>query len=590
MQTCGRWQRRDKMIQTFSKIWRFSAKRHSLLIKGLVSSFFRSVFGVTQLLAIIHTVYALTGNADTGDCMKRVVVLTLICLIGNFISSYVEQISTVEAGLFMAGDKRVSIGNVLRRVPLGFFNDTSAGQITATLTTTLTGVEMSACSALVRIISGVFGAFVMFLAMVLYDWRIGMIAGLGMVVYLFVVNWQMKISRTHSHILQTAQTRLAESTLRFLQGIKVTKAFSFHEGDRNLKRAIDESRDANIGLTGKSMPSQFAANLTIAVFESLILTAALYLGVGSLDNTVTKTVVLVIYSFILYSSLNQAGSTLSMIGILDHGMSEVQELENAGQLTCETPKQNPLSNEITLENVSFSYGKNEVLHNISTTIKPHSFTAVIGPSGSGKSTLCQLIPRFRDVSSGTIRIGGADIRHMETEELMKKISIVFQRVYLFEDSILNNIRFGKPDATLEEVRTAAKAAQCDAFIMALPDGYETLVGEGGSNLSGGEKQRISIARAILKDSPIIILDEATSALDAENEHEILQAIDELTRNKTVIMIAHRIKSVQKADHIIAIDGGRIVQEGTHEQLIGENGLYADFVAARQEAVGWKLAR
>lgn len=239
-------------------------------------------------------------------------------------------------------------------------------------------------------------------------------------------------------------------------------------------------------------------------------------------------------------------------------------------------------------NVTFSYGENEVLHNISTTIKPQSFTAVIGPSGSGKTTLCQLIPRFRDVTAGNVRIGGADIRHMEMEELMKKVSMVFQKVYLFEDTILNNIRFGKPDATLEEVREAAKAARCDDFIMALPNGYDTMVEEGGSNLSGGEKQRISIARAMLKDAPIVILDEATSALDAENEHEILAAIDELTHNKTVIMIAHRIQSVQKADHIIAVDRGRIVQEGTHEELIQKKGLYADFIAARTEAVGWKL--
>lgn len=236
-------------------------------------------------------------------------------------------------------------------------------------------------------------------------------------------------------------------------------------------------------------------------------------------------------------------------------------------------------------NVTFSYGENEVLHNISTTIKPQSFTAVIGPSGSGKTTLCQLIPRFRDVTAGNVRIGGADIRYMEMEELMKKVSMVFQKVYLFEDTILNNIRFGKPDATLEEVREAAKAARCDDFIMALPNGYDTMVEEGGSNLSGGEKQRISIARAMLKDAPIVILDEATSALDAENEHEILAAIDELTHNKTVIMIAHRIQSVQKADHIIAVDRGRIVQEGTHEELIQKKGLYADFIAARTEAVG-----
>ena len=193
------------------------------------------------------------------------------------------------------------------------------------------------------------------------------------------------------------------------------------------------------------------------------------------------------------------------------------------------------------------------------------------------------------MKKGRILIGGTDIRHIPTEELMSKISVVFQKVYLFEDTIFNNIRFGKPTATLEEVRTAAKAARCDDFIMALPEGYDTLVQEGGNNLSGGEKQRISIARAILKAAPIIILDETTSALDTENEHEVLAAIEELTENKTVIMIAHRIKTVEKADHIIAIEDGRIVQEGTHEELLHRTGIYADFIHTREKASGWKLA-
>lgn len=241
-----------------------------------------------------------------------------------------------------------------------------------------------------------------------------------------------------------------------------------------------------------------------------------------------------------------------------------------------------------MDHVSFSYGENEILHDVSTTIEPNSFTALIGPSGSGKTTLCQLIARFRDISSGAITIGGADLRYMHDEDLMQKISMVFQNVYLFEDTIFNNIRFGKPDAGLEEVRKAAKAAYCDDFIMALPDGYNTVIKEGGNSLSGGEKQRISIARAILKDSPIVILDEATSALDAENEHDILGAIDMLTKDKTVIMIAHRIKSVEKADHIIALKNGRIVQEGTHTQLKNIKGLYADFLASREEATVWQM--
>lgn len=576
------------MLETFTKIWIFSSRRHKSLITAFAAALIRSAFGITQLFAILIAINVLMGKAPVKSSVIWIVVLTGVCVVGNFIASYIEQISTMQAGFFMTGDKRVSVGNVLRRVALGFFNDASAGKITAVLTTTLSGVETAAAMAMINIVSGLFQALVYFLFMLFYDWRIGILSGVGMLVYWLVIGWQMKVSRKEAPEALAAQSHLAEAALTFLQGIKVTKAFSFQKGDEQLKEAIQDSSDANIHLTDKSMPSQFASSLVIAVFESGILLATLFFCFVTEDISVVKTIVLLIYSFMVYSSLNQAGSMLSMIGVLDTGLSEVETLEKTEQMVCEEPVQKADSNEIIFDRVSFSYGTNEVLHSISTVIRHKSLTAIIGPSGSGKTTLCQLIPRFRDVSEGTITIGGADVRHMEYEELMKKISMVFQKVYLFEDTIGNNIRFGRPDATLEEVRAAAKAARCDDFIMALPDGYDTRIAEGGNSLSGGEKQRISIARAILKDSPIVILDEATSALDAENEHEILAAIDELTRNKTVIMIAHRIQTVQKADHIIAIENGRIVQEGTHEQLVKEPGLYANFIAARQKASGWKL--
>lgn len=576
------------MLETFTKIWTFSSRRHKSLITAFATALIRSAFGITQLFAILIAINVLMGKAPVKSSVVWIAVLTGICVAGNFITSYIEQISTMQAGFFMTGDKRVSVGNVLRKMSLGFFNDSSAGKITAVLTTTLSGVETAAAMAIISIVSGLFQALVYFVFMLFYDWRIEILSGAGMLAYLLVVSWQMKVSRKEAPEALAAQSHLAEAALTFLQGIKVIKAFRFQKGDEQLKEAIQDSSDANIHLTDKSMPSQFAASLAIAVFESGILLATLFFCFVMEDISVVKTIVLLIYSFMVYSSLNQAGSMLSMIGVLDTGLSEVETLEKTEQLVCEEPVQKADSNEIIFDRVSFSYGANEALHSISTVIRHKSLTAIIGPSGSGKTTLCQLIPRFWDVSEGTITIGGADVRHMEYEELMKKISMVFQKVYLFEDTIENNIRFGKPDATLEEVRAAAKAARCDDFIMALPDGYDTRIAESGNSLSGGEKQRISIARAILKDSPIVILDEATSALDAENEHEILAAIDELTRNKTVIMIAHRIQTVQKADHIIAIENGRIVQEGTHEQLVKEPGLYAGFIAARQKASGWKL--
>ena len=576
------------MLETFQKIWQFSKNRHQSLIRGLIFSFLRSIFGITQIVSILLTLQVLTGNlpVDTGIC--AIAVLTILCILGNFFTSYIEQVSTMETGFFMTGDKRVSVAGHLRKLPLGYFNQSASGKIAATLTTTLAGVENGAAMAMVGIVSGFFNSFSMLIFMLIYDWRIGLITLLGMAAYLAVVNWQMNLSRKNAPALEKAQSGLAQAALTFLQGIRVIKAFDAPASSRDLNSAIAGSRDGNLKLTDQSMPSQFAAGVTIALFEALIFLASLFFFFQTGGNSVSKTILLIIFSFMVYGSLNQAGSMLSMIGMVDSGLDEAQKIENAQQLPIREPLQACQENRIVLNHVSFSYGDNQVLQDISTVIEPHTLTAIIGPSGSGKTTLCQLIPRFRDVSAGEITIGGADIRSLPYEELMQKISMVFQDVYLFEDTIANNIRFGRPDATLEEVRAAAKAARCDDFIMELPQGYDTMVSEGGSSLSGGEKQRISIARAMLKDSPIIILDEATSALDAENEHEILSAIDALTRDKTVIMIAHRIKTVEKADHIIALKDGTIVQEGTHETLKDRPGLYRDFLCSRAQAAGWQL--
>lgn len=576
------------MIDSFKRIWKISENRHKNLITALVFSFIRSGVNVTQLLSIMIAIKTLTGNTAPKTGILQVALMAVLCIVGNFITSYGEQINSMNTGFFAIADQRVSMGKLLRKFPLGFFNQASAGKISATLTTTFSGIESAAPMVMVGIVSGLFSAFALFLFILFYDWRIGIITGVGMLVYLLLVKYQMKLSHRYAPIMQAAQTRLAEEAFTFLQGIKVIKAFSFKEGERRLGDAVQGSCDANIALTKKSMPTQFAAGICVAVFESLILFATLYFRVQAEEIDLVKTVVLIIFSFMVYASLNQAGSMLSMIGILDAGLVEFADIENMEQLRYETPEEKPSSNEIVLEDVTFAYGEHEVLHHVSTIIKQNSLTALIGPSGSGKTTLCQLIARFHDVSSGKITIGGADIRHMRDEDLMEKISMVFQHVYLFEDTIFNNIRFGKPNADLEEVRAAAKAACCDDFIMSLPKGYDTILDEGGSSLSGGEKQRISIARAMLKDSPIIILDEATSALDVENEHEIFSAIDALTKNKTVIMIAHRIKSVEKADHIIALKDGRIIQEGTHKKLKNISGLYADFLASREEASHWKL--
>ena len=436
---------------------------------------------------------------------------------------------------------------------------------------------------MVGIVSGLFNTVALFVFMLFLDLPLGLLAGAGMLVYIVVIGWQMALSHKNAPDLQAAQTRLADAALTFLQGIKVTKAFSVKNGDTALNEAIEGSRAANLRLTDRSMPSQFAAGLVIAGFESAILLTSVAGGAEA-----GHTVILLIFSFMVYSTLAQAGSMLSMIGMLESAISEVEELAQTPPLKTASQLRPLQDSGVEFDHVSFSYGSTEVLHDISLTIQPGTVTAIIGPSGSGKTTLCELVPRFHDVTRGAIRIGGVDLRELPEKELMAQVSMVFQQTYLFEDTVLNNIRIGRPEATENEVMAAARAAQCHSFIMALPQGYNTLIGEGGSTLSGGEKQRISIARAILKDAPIIILDEATSALDAENEREVLSAIAELTKNKTVIMIAHRLHTVQKADRIAALENGQLVQSGTPAELLEQEGIYRRFIEEKKSSIGWRL--
>ena len=244
--------------------------------------------------------------------------------------------------------------------------------------------------------------------------------------------------------------------------------------------------------------------------------------------------------------------------------------------------------DITFEHVSFSYGEREIIHDVSFSIPEGTTTAIVGPSGSGKTTLTSLMARFWDVDSGTVKLGGTDIREYQLDSLMANFSMVFQTVYLFNDTIENNIKFGNPVPLTKRLWRLPRA-RCHDFISALPDGYDTVIGEGGATISGGERQRLSIARAMLKDSPIIILDEATANVDPENEAELQEAIEALTHNKTIIMIAHRLKTVQHADQILVLEAGRIIQRGRHEDLIKQDGIYADFVQSRKKAESWSIA-
>ena len=298
--------------------------------------------------------------------------------------------------------------------------------------------------------------------------------------------------------------------------------------------------------------------------------------------------VMVIAAFILFGALDSAGSYSALLRNVDLNVSKAQSVLDMPTMDIDGRDITPTNYNIDVENVEFSYDKRKIIDGVSVHIPQKTTTAIVGPSGGGKTTLCHLIARFWDVDRGCVRLGGMNVKDYSMDSLMKNFSFVFQSVYLFQDTIANNIRFGQPDAPMEKVIEAAKKACCHDFIMALPDGYETIIGEGGANLSGGEKQRISIARAIMKDAPIIILDEATANVDPESEQELTAAIEALTKEKTIMMIAHRLKTVRHADNILVIDGGKIVQSGTHDELMHQGGIYRRFVESRELAVGWKV--
>lgn len=575
------------MFEAIKSVWNFSKKRQGSLVKILILSFIEGIFVMLKMIAIILAVNAMFNSNLMDNYIYKVMILGIVCIIGIFGFGYFTQLGSVSVGFEMAKDKRLYFGSLFKKLYLGFFSKNSVGNINSTLTTSISTVEQVAPIILIHVIGGILSAISIVLGFAYYEWQVSVVIFAGILTYLFVVNHQMKISRSEAPKRQLAQTKLTESAIEFIQGISVIKAFGMGEKDERVKKDIDGSCVNNINLSEKSIPSSIGAGLTIQLFEIMIISYAFFMW-NSGEISPQKAINLLIMSFVIFQSVSQAGSILSMIGLLDSSLKDISSMENAEEIKVLSPIQNIKSNEIEFKNVSFSYGKGEVLKGISVALKPNTLTAIIGPSGSGKTTFCKLIPRFYDVSEGEILIGGAKITNISTEELMKNISMVFQNVYLFEDTIMNNIRLAKPNASDEDIIYAAKKARCHDFIKSLQKGYDTKIGEAGSTLSGGEKQRIAIARAILKDAPIVILDEFTSALDVENEHHILQAIDNLVQNKTVIMIAHRLETVRKADNIIVLDKGEIVQEGTHNELITQDGIYKSFISIRERANKWSF--
>lgn len=578
------------MINVFKKIWDFSLKEKRNLQKSMVIGFLNAICNSLLVLALYVVLKAIVKNqVSTGTAWTAFAIMVL-SIIGKIITQYFSQLQRTHVGYFMVADKRISIGEKLKHVPMGYFNQNSLGQITAIETTILNDVETAVPVVLVTTLGGFLNSLVFALFILLFNWRMGLITLLGIVIFLFITSAMEKKSREGVPARQEAQAVLVEAVLETIQGMSVVKAFDLdHSLDKKVDRAIEESFQKNERLEKAMTPYVAMQQVVLYVFSVLLMFCAIafYLD-GSME--LTNSLIMVVCSFLVYEQLKIAGSCVANMRIAEHSIDKANKIDEVPTMEEGKKKLAPASMEICFSNVDFAYEKKKILNHVSFTIPEKKMTAIVGPSGSGKTTLCRLIPRFWDVDAGTVSIGGVDVKDYTMNSLMKNISMVFQNVYLFADTIENNIKFGKTDATHEEVVDAAKRACCHDFIMALPEGYQTRIGEGGASLSGGEKQRISIARALIKDAQIVIFDETTANVDPENEDRLQRAIEELTRNKTVIMIAHRLKTVRNAEKILVLDHGEIVQEGRHETLIKEKGLYADFVETRKEAIGWKLGK
>ncbi len=486
----------------------------------------------------------------------------------------------------MSASGRLSLAEHLRKLSLGFLSKRDPGDLSSMLVTDFMMAETGISHHLPQLMGAIVMPVLAFASLVWIDWRmaVSMFAALPLAL---LVLWastkaQRKLSGRQIQAKINAGNRLEE----YLQGIRVMKAYNLI-GDRfvRLRDAFAELRRACIRQEALLGPFVLLSITLVRAGLTMMVLCGTYLLLGGKLSILVFVLFLVVGSRV-FDPLTSALTNFTEFRYFSIAGGRILSLMNEPEMEGE--RQSPVAGEIRFEHVSFAYQDKEVLHDITVTLPKNSLTALVGPSGSGKSTVMKLCARFYDPQQGRIFFGGMPMDEIAPESLMSHISMVFQDVYLFQDTIRNNIRFGKTDATDKEIIAAAKKACCHDFIMRLPQGYDTMVGEGGCTLSGGEKQRISIARAILKDAPVVLLDEATASLDPENEVEVQKAIDTLIKGRTVIAIAHRLKTIKDADRIIVLDNGRIEEEGTHDELVRKEGLYAHLWNIQESISGWKL--
>lgn len=574
------------MIKTVKRILLMAGDHCHKVTAGIGISLLYSIFSAMDLFAILYI--ALSVDELTMQKIVVTVGILLVGLIGKIVCKYQisKRISGSSYDVFY--ERRLEAGERLKKAPMGYYSEKNLGEIQMTLTTDMNALESSAMSVVENILGSLIYAAICTLVLLLFNWKIGLITLAGLAIGMILLNVIQNGAEKAMPMRFHAQEEMTERTLEFVQGNMVMRLFGTgQDGLNRVKEAFQKKQKADIHLENSAIwPINFYKYVFRLASCGVVLIAALLYVQQEMSFPIC--VMFLFAAFLVYSQMDGLASNIALLRIVDTSLEQVESVLHIPKMPGNEAVNKIQNYDIELQNISFGYDKRPIIQDVSLKIPERSVTAIVGPSGSGKTTLCNLIARFWDVQKGAILIGGKNVKDIEPDELMKLMSIVFQNVYLFHDTIENNIKFGRPDATHEAVVEAARRACCHDFIEKLPNAYQTVIGEGGSTLSGGEKQRISIARAILKDAPIVILDEATSSVDPENQHILLTAINELTKGKTLIIIAHRLSTIRNADQIVVLDGGRIVQQGTHKTLIQQDGVYRRFVQIRKTTFSWKL--
>lgn len=581
------------MIALMKRLLDVSEKYKGRILLAFVFSFFKGILKNAPISLSFFVLSAFyNGNATPSLCINIGIALIVMLVLQMLFHNISDRLQST-AGVLLFADKRIELGAHLRKMPMGYFTEGNIGKISSVLSGDMVFIEENCMNVLADMMNYIFSQGIMILFLFFLNIWVGF-AALGVTLLISLLGRGLKKEALEDSAVRQAQIeKLTDSVLDFTEGIGIIKTYNMlGDKSKTLTNSFKETCRTSLEFEENHTPWQRGLNLIYGFGVVVIIGLSVFLYFKHMLD-VTYLVGIMLFVFDLFGPIKALYGQSTRLTVMNSCMDRIEEIFAQSELPDQgsgkicVPNSMP---EVKFEDVNFGYGKKNVIENISFELNKNQMLALVGPSGGGKSTIANLLARFWDIKSGRILVRGQDIRNVPLSELMDHISMVFQRVYLFQDSIYNNISMGRPTASQEEVMVAARKARCYDFIMSLPDGFDTVVGEGGASLSGGEQQRISIARCILKDAPIVILDEATASVDADNEFYIQQAINELCKGKTLLVIAHRLGTIRHADNVLVIAGGSIVEQGNHEELIQNDGIYKRFITVRENSRGWSRNR